>query len=64
MITFAQQRIPADEWAFYEPYVRLQAAAYAGFLSTDVISMGKYKAAQIEGSCRAHARLLADYGCI
>lgn len=64
MITFAQQEIPAAQWAYYEPHVRLQAATYAIFLSTDFISLGKYKTAQIEGSCRAHAQLLADYACI
>ncbi len=64
MVAFAQERILPAQWAYYEPHVRLQAATYASFLSTDFISMGKYEAAQIEGSCRANSQLLFYYGCI
>lgn len=60
MVNLARDRIDPAQWPYYENYVRSQAAAYAGFLSTDFISMGKYEAAQVEGSCRTHAELLAS----
>lgn len=66
MYEIAEETIPSNKWPYYEPFVRIQANAYASSLYNNFLWLPQalFNAAQKEASCRAVASAMQQAGCV
>lgn len=66
MYNKAKDVIPADQWAYYESHVIVQAGFYSAFLQSRfgrVFSDQAFEAAQVDGLCRSLSSSAISTGC-
>lgn len=65
MIQSAMEAIPSVQWAYYEPHVRTQAAAYAVGLYNNVfwIPQAVFNSRQNDAACRSISQALIQSNC-
>lgn len=67
MINSAMAEIPAVQWPYYEPHVKLQAAAYRLALQNppiSIISRQVYDSSQEKGKCRDISKIANQFDCL